>query len=337
MLKFQKVYDPPEILKPYVWFFAFVEDAKVEESAFNYDVVPLGDPCIVFPIFTWSGSEGGAAGMSFLLVSGPMSRLMRLMVTPKQVLVARLRTGAFQAMFGMEAHRIKDKTIFLEKLWGKEAKEWAERLRQAPDIESRLQVFEEELVRRAPSFKKPDPYAVKAVEMMKESNGRITVEELAYRLGYTERQVHRKFEEGLGLTPKEYQRVLRSRLLILRMLNGDFKDWSDLVNDHGYFDQSHLIHEFKGFMGVSPEKFLRQLKAKGRIIESPLPGVRDETAMLGYPDDFPAGPLPKAGVTPIDIESVVQQSASFPDFSVESLGNPGRPAESGDSPEEPGE
>ncbi len=317
MLKFSIIQDPHEALKDYVWFTTVLEDTKTPDSSFNYDVVPLGDVCITFPILTWSKEEKGPAGMSFLLVAGAMSKLMRVMVTPHQVLLMRLKPGAFQAMFGIPAHKVKNKVIYLDKLWGAEGKAWEKRLKEAPDTPTRIQVFEEGLIRHRAKFKAPDPYAAKAVDLMKQADGKMTLEELSYRLGYTDRQVERKFEDGLGLTPKEYQRVLRCRMLILRMLNRDFKDWSDLVADYGYFDQAHLINEFKAFMGMSPEKFLKKFDAKGKILESPLPGVRDETAFLGYEEE--SDPRPPEGFIPIDVESVARQSADFPEIQKHSL------------------
>ena len=326
LLKFLKIQDPPTPLKDYIWFIAVLEDSGKDNSSFNYDVVPIGDACIVFPILTWAGADRGPAGMSFLLASGPMSKLMRLMVTPKQVLVVRLKAGAFQAMFDVPPSKIKNKVVFLDKFWGTEAKVWAERIRQAPDTESRIRAVEEELLRRASGFKKPDPYAMKAVELMRDSSGRMTLEELAYRLGYSRRQVERKYEEGLGLTPKEYQQVLRCRFLILRMLNRDFKQWSELVEAYGYFDQAHLIREFKAFMGMSPEKFLGKFSAQGKILESPLSGVQDETALLGYAEGEKTDPRPPTGFIPIDVESVIQQSAEF-----KPPGNPGEKKENGNN------
>ncbi len=311
MLKFVKIQDPPEALKDYIWFIAVLEDAPAQGGSFNYDVVPLGDACIVFSIFGWAGPERGPAGLSFLLVSGPMSKLMKLIVTPRQVLVVRLRAGGFQAMFGAPAHKIKNNVVLLDKFWGAGGKAWAQRLRQAPDTEARVEVLKEELLRRADGFKKPDLYSAKAVELMAQSSGKLTVEELSKKLGYTERQIQRKFEDGLGLTPKEYQRVLRCRLMILRMLNGDFKDWAQLVEDHGFSDQGHMIREFKGFMGVAPEKFLKQFKNKGRILESPLPGLRDETALLGYEDGTALDSPPSEGFIQLDVETVLRQSEAF--------------------------
>ncbi|GEM_PF-3509899 len=311
MLKFVKILDPPEILKPYVFFFAVMEDAKTEDASVNYDVIPLGDACIVFATLGWADEERGRSGMSFLLVTGPMSRIMRSMVTPKENLIVRFKAGAFQTIFGIPAHEVKNKVLFMDKFWGKGGKEWAEKLRQAPDTDARMKVFQDELIRRAPTFKPPDPYLTKAIDFMRESGGKITVEELSRRLGYTERQIERKFEDGLGLTPKEYQRVLRCRLVVLRMMNGDFKDWAELVDDYGFADQGHLIRDFKSFMGMAPEKFLARFKGQGRILESPMKGVRDETAIFGYKDDAAIDSRPPVEFIQVDVESIARQTAAF--------------------------
>ncbi len=34
-------------------------------------------------------------------------------------------------------------------------------------------------------------------------------------------------------------------------------DWAQLALDCGYFDQSHLIHDFQDFAGSAPQGFLR--------------------------------------------------------------------------------
>lgn len=43
----------------------------------------------------------------------------------------------------------------------------------------------------------------------------------------------------------------------LRRQQASQVDWSGLALDHGYYDQSHLIHEFKLFTGATPERFIQ--------------------------------------------------------------------------------
>jgi AraC-like DNA-binding protein len=341
MLKFAAFHPPPKALRDYVWHFIVLEERKGDSSSFNYDVVPIGDACVNFVILNWAAKEKGQvppshpttpgglpapprlcqaswvtgglkgrAGRSFLLVSGPMSKPARLLVTPKQVVVARLKAGAFQVLFGASPDKAKDKVILLEKFWGAEAKALASGLCQAPDTGTRLAVLAEALACRALAGPQPDFYAQAAVEMMRASDGALGLKDLAGRLGYTERQVERKFQEGLGLAPKEFQRLLRCRVLILRILNEEIKDWTRLASDFGYSDQSHLIREFKSFMGLPPEKFTRKFKQEGRILEGPFPGIKDEGAMLGYAQGL--GETAPGYFTPLTVEELLRHSGEYP-------------------------
>ena len=33
-------------------------------------------------------------------------------------------------------------------------------------------------------------------------------------------------------------------------------DWAELALDYGYYDQSHLTHDFKEFAGLTPHAYL---------------------------------------------------------------------------------
>ena len=66
-----------------------------------------------------------------------------------------------------------------------------------------------------------------------------------------------QFKKYIGLTPKQYQRVLRFNDVFQQMQNDQFLSWSDIAHRCGYSDQSHFIREFKHFSGFNPESFLK--------------------------------------------------------------------------------
>ena len=60
----------------------------------------------------------------------------------------------------------------------------------------------------------------------------------------------------MGLTPKRYARVLRFGVLLPSLAPSLVRlgprDWAQLAAGAGYFDQSHLIREFRQFAGMAP-------------------------------------------------------------------------------------
>lgn len=66
-----------------------------------------------------------------------------------------------------------------------------------------------------------------------------------------------QFKKYVGLTPKQYQRVLRFNDVFQQMQNDQFLSWSDIAHRCGYSDQSHFIREFRHFSGFNPESFLK--------------------------------------------------------------------------------
>ena len=77
---------------------------------------------------------------------------------------------------------------------------------------------------------------------------------------YTSTQKHliSQFKKYIGITPKQYQRVLRFNDVFNKMQNDQFLSWSDIAHLCGYSDQSHFIREFRNFSGFNPESYLKE-------------------------------------------------------------------------------
>ena len=74
----------------------------------------------------------------------------------------------------------------------------------------------------------------------------------------TQKHLISQFRKFVGLTPKQYQRVMRFNDVFAQMQKDQFLSWADIAQLCGYSDQSHFIREFKNFSGFSPKKFLQQ-------------------------------------------------------------------------------
>ena len=81
-----------------------------------------------------------------------------------------------------------------------------------------------------------------------------TVDDLVERTGMTKRSLQRVFNEYVGVSPKWVIRRYRLHELVERLNSEEQPDWCQLALELGYFDQAHLINDFKSIVGYSPTK-----------------------------------------------------------------------------------
>ncbi|WP_232695884.1 helix-turn-helix domain-containing protein [Brevibacillus daliensis] len=95
------------------------------------------------------------------------------------------------------------------------------------------------------------------IQQIYRSKGLFSVEQLATDLGFSSRYLRKKFEETLGLSPKQYSRIIRFQNTLSFILN---QKNLNVANEHGYYDQSHLIKDFKFFSLLTPMQISELLK-----------------------------------------------------------------------------
>ena len=63
------------------------------------------------------------------------------------------------------------------------------------------------------------------------------------------------FRAQVGLTPKRFARVRRLQRLVGRVHGKAAVDWAEAAATHGYFDQAHLINDFRELTGLTPAAY----------------------------------------------------------------------------------
>jgi AraC-like DNA-binding protein len=87
--------------------------------------------------------------------------------------------------------------------------------------------------------------------------GALPVSELAKRHGRSVRQIERIFEDHVGLSPKLFSRIVRLQAALRMGQRESAPDWSALALAAGYFDQSHMVRDFRALTGETPVGFRR--------------------------------------------------------------------------------
>lgn len=151
---------------------------------------------------------------------------------------------------------LRNRTEVLEDLWGLPARELRERLQAAASPRHALKLLDKHLLQRLRDAEPADPLAAFAIAAFSRDPARARVEPLQRTSGYTPGQFIHRFERAVGLTPKRFARVLRFGALLPQLVRCGPRDWAQIALDAGYFDQSHLIREFRHLAGIAPGAYV---------------------------------------------------------------------------------
>lgn len=182
--------------------------------------------------------------------------------------MARLRLGSCERVFGVSARELTGRIVALEDLWGTAATERLyERLAGAADTASAGAALEMAIVARFVREKEPRSHLSLVLEAAQRlsARGSLSVGSVADDLGTSERHLRRLFQETLGVGPKAYAKLARFRRALHVATESRAVGWASVAASAGYYDQAHLIAEFRSIAGVTPRELLDELRTSGAV------------------------------------------------------------------------
>lgn len=101
----------------------------------------------------------------------------------------------------------------------------------------------------------PDQRVQHAISLILNSKGKISVKSLREDLHLTERTLERQFAEQVGVSPKQFIKIVQFNTSLNQLSESDYAKLSDIAYENQYADQSHFIRMFKKFTGKTPSEF----------------------------------------------------------------------------------
>src|SRR5689334_2539664 len=247
-------YAPPEALRRFVECFWTRESgvaARQPSAPSVHRVLP--DGCIDVVL----GFSGRVDDPESALVVGTMTRALALdaATSPECYVGVRFRPGKAAAFLDVPANELTDLRVSLDDVWG-DADDVRGALAASPDAAQRVRALERVLVARLPSPLVAEHADVdEAVRRIVAAGGRLGITRLAPALGITRQHLARRFAQLVGVSPKTFARVVRLTRVVEHVRSapaGEPVNWSALALELGYYDQAHLIDEFRELTGVTP-------------------------------------------------------------------------------------
>lgn len=121
---------------------------------------------------------------------------------------------------------------------------------------ARIRELEAFLGKLIPSALTPEAILIqRAVQRIDYTNGLLPVGQLTDGLHTTERSLERRFEQVMGIGPKQFSRIVRLQHSLKLHRQTPSLSLTELAYSAGYYDQSHFIREFGQLAGITPKQY----------------------------------------------------------------------------------
>jgi AraC-like DNA-binding protein len=157
-------------------------------------------------------------------------------------------------VLGVPMHELENREVSLDDMLGREAERLEERLFEASDWASRLDLVEGFLAARLDGAPPVRPDVVRAWGRLEETGGRLRVEALASELRCSRKHLATQFRDYVGPSPKTAARILRFNRLLRLIAREPRPGWAELAASCGYADQAHLSREVRRLAGCTPRQ-----------------------------------------------------------------------------------
>jgi AraC-like DNA-binding protein len=215
-------------------------------------VVNLGDP--------WATGRSLPASslLPNLAVVGPFTWPQFLRVGRRvRAVGAVLPSILASEVFGVPAPALVNSIVPLQDLWPRAR---VERLHSACTdlpLHDGLAMLRRALLRRLDPAARLDTVEEAAARLLAARQGRLSIEQMAAHYGISRQRFARRFHQAAGLSPKLFGRIVRFQGLVQALLSNDVSHWASVASEAGFYDQAHMINEFRDLAGAPPTTFFR--------------------------------------------------------------------------------
>ncbi|QHJ06707.1 helix-turn-helix domain-containing protein [Hymenobacter busanensis] len=254
-------------LADYVEHYWVMEDEATPEAPVMHAVLPatiqsaivvFGEP---YQTITFDGREIRDIHQGLVLGRVTTKRLYLRQTGRVGVFGVRFCPTGFYNLFGVPMQHATDTTLELDSAAGQFGRELTRRVMEADSHAARVQVAEELLLRQ---LSKVHP-RLDAIDFVASSivrqNGLVSMDGLLHTANLGVRQLERRFLAKVGTSPKLYAQIARFGHVFKLLKNEPRAEWVDVAYRCGYYDQAHLIREFRRFTGETPVAYFSHYDA----------------------------------------------------------------------------
>ncbi len=194
------------------------------------------------------------------VIVGPQLTPVRLDINRSHKAVrVGFHPGGLYRLLGISMAGMIDQHYDAADVFGYEMLQVQEQLQEAADFDAIRTIVEQFLLKKATALQKALPFDKAMIELLR-LNGNVMIEDIASLACLGLRQFERVCRERIGMPPKLFARLVRFSKAYRLRENCPGLTWTQIAYECGYFDQMHLIRDFKQFAGVLPGVMEKELE-----------------------------------------------------------------------------
>ena len=195
---------------------------------------------------------GGFVARARSIIIGPQLTPVTLDLGRRhRSVVVNLKPAGMYRLLGIPMAELVECDYDARLVVGREIDELLDRLREGPTPQHCNDVVQRYLLGKLGQLKPALPFDL-AVLRQVQASGNLPIERVAALACLSLRQFERLAYERLGLAPKLYSRMIRFSHAYKCKEHAPHASWTEIAHRCGYFDQMHLIRDFKFFAGHAP-------------------------------------------------------------------------------------
>ena len=176
------------------------------------------------------------------------------------IFCVQLKSNGFFAIFGIPQKILINNIFPLEDILGNEDNLLlTEQFQSAADIFEMASYMNTYLIKMFLSRKHKIYTGIisNIADIVLQNKGVISMDALALYGNMSIRNFERRFINEVGMPPKLYARITRFYNAVENKMLHPLKNWTEIVYENGYYDQSHFIKEVKLFSSKSPDDLFK--------------------------------------------------------------------------------
>ncbi len=224
-----------------------------DEDADTYHIRVLPDTCV--ELFLNYTSKPVAMIDNELhhqsIITSRMSRPMDVQMRKGAGCLAICFHPMAYQFFPVPMQALTNNTVALSDVWHEMGTALEDKLANLYTNEARAEMIQKYLLQLLASDK-CDLHVAYCLNEAQRSGGSIAVSKLSTGVGLSQRQLSRRFQQHVGLSPKEYLRVFRFINSLQHLKKYPHISLTEVACQSGYYDQAHFIRDYKAYTGHSP-------------------------------------------------------------------------------------